>query len=212
MCGCTECVNLHTLHCLLQAKHSVMYCQFAIDMQHCTRAAQAAEKAREWAAVTWHPKLLLAIMEGTCVQWRLHAMPHWECQTLQCSNCKECPVLKEEAQEDAAVEDIFFHTYEYKVSLCKDGKERRWLELVQKHTNIGEFHCLYYWPALGRGRYHSTCYMLTARCQKERRMIMHGSISSHRKYGRRMPLSFNKEIQSGYYQNMLVSIEGALLE
>jgi hypothetical protein len=176
MCSCTECVNLHTLHCLLQAKHGVMYCQFAIDMQHYTRAVQAAEKARGWAAIAWHPKPLLAIMEGTCVQWRLHAVLHWECQTLQCSNCKEYPVLKEEAQEDAAAEDISLYTYKYnKVSLRKDGKERRRLELVQKHTNIGEFHCLYYWPALGRGRYHSTCYMLTAHCQRERRMIMHGA-------------------------------------
>ena len=41
-------------------------------------------------------------------------------------------------------------------------------------------------------------------------MIKHRSISSHRDYGKRMLLSFNKEIQSGYYQNTLVSIEGAL--
>ncbi len=30
MCGCTKCVGLHTLHCLLQAKRGVMHCQFAI--------------------------------------------------------------------------------------------------------------------------------------------------------------------------------------
>jgi hypothetical protein len=45
MCCCTECVNLHTLHCLLLAKCGVMHCQFAVDVQHRTRAAQAAEKA-----------------------------------------------------------------------------------------------------------------------------------------------------------------------
>ncbi len=43
-------------------------------------------------------------------------------------------------------------------------------------------------------------------------MITHGSISSHRDYGERMPLSFSEEIQSGYYQNMSVSVEGALIE
>jgi hypothetical protein len=83
---------------------------------------------------------------------------------LQCSNCKDYPVPKEEAKEDEAAEDISFHVNEYKVSLCKEGKERRQLELVQKCTMIGKFHCLYYWPALCRGRYHSTSYMLGAPC------------------------------------------------
>jgi hypothetical protein len=45
MCGCTECVCLHTLHCLLLAKCGVMHHQFAVDAQHCTRAAQATKKA-----------------------------------------------------------------------------------------------------------------------------------------------------------------------
>jgi hypothetical protein len=45
MCGCTECVGLHTLHCLLLAKRGVMHCQFAVYAQHCTRAVQAAKKA-----------------------------------------------------------------------------------------------------------------------------------------------------------------------
>ncbi len=62
---------------------------------------------------------------------------------LQCGNCKEYPVPKEEAQEDRATEDISFHVYEYKVSLRKDSNERRRLELVQKSTTIGKFHCLY---------------------------------------------------------------------
>jgi hypothetical protein len=31
-------------------------------------------------------------------------------------------------------------------------------------------------------------------------------------YGKRMVVSFNKEIQSRYYQNTFVSVEGALLE
>jgi hypothetical protein len=66
MCGCTECVGLHTLHCSLLAKHGVMHHQFAVDTQHCTHAAQAAKKASGWAAVAWHPKPSLAIMEGTC--------------------------------------------------------------------------------------------------------------------------------------------------
>jgi hypothetical protein len=70
-------------------------------------------------------------------------MPHWECQTLQCGTCTEYPVPKEEAQEDAATEDISFHVYEYKVPLRKDSKEKRRLELVQKKTKMGVFHCVY---------------------------------------------------------------------
>jgi hypothetical protein len=112
----------------------------------------------------------------------------------------------EEAQEDRATDDISFHVYEYMVSLCKDGKERRWLELVQKCTKISKFHRLYYWPALSRGQYHSTSYMLAAQCWRERRMIMCGSVGSRRNYGERMPLSFNEEIQSGYYQIHLVAL------
>jgi hypothetical protein len=131
---------------------------------------------------------------------------------LQCGDCKEYPVSKEEAREDEAAEDISFHVYKYKVSLRKDGKEPRRLELVQKCTTIGEFHCLYYWPALGCGWYHSTSYMLAACCRRERRAITHGSVSSHRDYSERMPLSFNKKIQSSYYQITSVSVEGALIE
>ncbi len=212
MCSCTECVGLHTLHCLLLAKHGVMHRQFALAAQHSTHAAQAAKKASRWAAVAWHPKPLLAITEGTCQRWSLHAVLHGECQTLQCSNCKDYSVPNEEAQEDGAMEDISFHVYKYKVSLRKDGKECRQLELVQKCTMIGKFHCLYYWPALSHGRYHSTSYMLAARCWRERQTITRGSIRSHRNYGERMPLSFNKEIQSGYYQNTSVSVEGASIE
>jgi hypothetical protein len=117
------------------------------------------------------PKAIAAIMEGPCPRWSLHAVPHWECQILQCGNCKEYPVPKEEAQEDGAVEDISFHVYNYKASLRKDGKERRRLELVQKCTKIGDFNCLYYWPALVRGQYHSTSYMLAVCCQRERQTI-----------------------------------------
>jgi hypothetical protein len=57
-----------------------------------------------------------------------------------------------------------------------------------------------------------TSYILVARCWKERQTISRGSISSHRNYGKRMPLSFNKEIQSQYYQKCSVSVEGSLLE
>ena len=65
----------------------------------------------------------------------------------------------EEAHEDAGAKDILFHVYEYKISQQKDGKE---LELVQKRTTIGEFHQLFYGPALRRGRYHMTSYKLVA--------------------------------------------------
>ena len=83
---------------------------------------------------------------------------------------------------------------------------------MQKCTKIGEFLCLYYWLALGRGRYHSTRYMLAARCRRERQTIMCASVGSHHSYGVRMLLSFNKEIQSSYYQNMSLSVEGVPLE
>jgi hypothetical protein len=43
-------------------------------------------------------------------------------------------------------------------------------------------------------------------------MVKCSSASTHRNYGERMPLSFNKEIQSGYYKNTSVSVEGASLE
>ncbi len=97
MCGCTECFGLHTLHCLLLAKSCVMHRQFAVDAQHGTRVVQAAEKVSKWAAVAWHPKPSLAIREGTCPRWSLHAVLHWECQMLQCGNCKEYSIPKEEA-------------------------------------------------------------------------------------------------------------------
>jgi hypothetical protein len=83
---------------------------------------------------------------------------------------------------------------------------------VQKRTKNGEFHCLYYWPAFSHGQYHSTSYMLAARCWRERQTITRGSVSSHWDYGERMPHSFNKETQSSYYQNTSVSVEGALIE
>jgi hypothetical protein len=57
-----------------------------------------------------------------------------------------------------------------------------------------------------------TSYKLAARCQGERRSTTLCSVSSHRDYGKRMGLSFNKEIQSGYYQNSSVSVEGASLK
>jgi hypothetical protein len=121
MCGCTECVGLHTLHFSLLVKCGVMHRQFAVDTQHCTRAAQAMEKASRRAAVAWHPKPLLAITKGTCQQRSLHAVSHWECQTLQCGNYKEYSIPKEEARKDRATEDIYFHVNKYKVSLRKDG-------------------------------------------------------------------------------------------
>ncbi len=57
-----------------------------------------------------------------------------------------------------------------------------------------------------------TSYLLAARCQKERLTISRGSVSSHRDYGKRMPLSFNNKIQSKYYSNTSVSVKGASLE
>jgi len=46
MCGCTECVGLHSLHRSLQAKHGLMHCIFAIDSQRRTTKARVEEMAR----------------------------------------------------------------------------------------------------------------------------------------------------------------------
>jgi hypothetical protein len=212
MCGCTECAGLQTLRHSQLAKCGVMHCQIAINLGHCTRKARAEDMVRGWGDVGLHPMPLDAITVGTCAQWsaHAHAVPHWECQTLQCGNCRAYPVPAEEAREDAGAEDISFHVYEYKVSKRLDSKEQRRLELVQKRTKIAEFHCLYYLPALGRGQYHTT--NLATQCRREQRAIERGSVSLHRNYGKRLALSFNKEIQSGYYQNTSVSVEGASLE
>jgi hypothetical protein len=132
MCGCTECIGLHTLHCLLQAKRGIMARQIAIDAQCCTTKARAEEMARGWGEVVLHPKPSDAIRSGTCARWSANDVLHWDCQTLQCKNCREYPVPAEEAPEDAGAKNILFHVYEYKVSLRKDGKEQRQLKLVQK--------------------------------------------------------------------------------
>ena len=55
-------------------------------------------------------------------------------------------------------------------------------------------------------------YRLAARCRRERREITLGSVSSHRDYGERLSVSFNEQIQSEYFQNTSVSIEGTSLE
>ncbi len=57
-----------------------------------------------------------------------------------------------------------------------------------------------------------TSYKIAACCQREWWEIEQGCISSHRNYGERMCLLFNKEIQSQYYQNTSVSVEGASME
>jgi hypothetical protein len=123
MCSCTECVGLQTMHHYLQAKRGVMHCQIAINLGHCTRKAKAEEMARGWGDVGLHPTTFDAIAAGTCARWREHAVPHWECQTMQCGNCWAYPVPAEEAREDAGAEDICFHVYEYKVSIQQGGKE-----------------------------------------------------------------------------------------
>ena len=85
MCGCTECVSLHSLHPLLQAKRRVMHRKFVINSQHRTTKAPAKKMARGWGAVGWHIKPSLAIKEGTCCRspdfwaWTDHSqisLPH----------------------------------------------------------------------------------------------------------------------------------------
>ena len=165
MCGCTECIGLQSLHRSAQAKLGNMHRKFSLDAQRRTTRARAEEMARGWGTVLLDPTPRDAIIAGTCAQWSAQIVPHWECQTLTCGTCTEYPVPKEESREDASAEYISFHIYEYKVTLQKDGKERRRLELVQKNCTIGKFHRVYYLPALGRGRYHSRSYRLAARCR-----------------------------------------------
>jgi hypothetical protein len=86
------------------------------------------------------------------------------------------------------------------------------LELMQKRAKIGKFHCYYYLPKIGCGRYHTTSNMLAVRCQREQQAIEWGDVSLHHNYSKRMALSFNKEIQSRYYQDTSLSVKGALLE
>jgi hypothetical protein len=138
-CSCTECVGLQTLHRLLLAKRGIMHHMISIDLQRRTTKVNAEVMAREWGNVALHPTPSNAISAGTCAQWSAGEVPHWECQTLQCSTCTPYPVLMEEAREDAGAEQISFHVDEYKVSLRKDGKECRQLELVQKRATIGNF-------------------------------------------------------------------------
>ena len=79
-----QCVGLHTLHRLLQAKRGVMARQIAIDAQRCTTKAHAEEMAMGWGEVVLHPKPSDAIMAGACTRWSANNVPHWDCQTLQC--------------------------------------------------------------------------------------------------------------------------------
>ena len=212
MCGCTPCTELATMHRSLQAKRGLMHRQISIDLGRRTTKVRAAEMARGWGEVGWHPTPGDAIAAGTCTRWRNLAVPHWDCQTMNCTSCQGYPVPAEEAREDPGAEEICFHIYEYVTSERKDGKQRRRLELLQKRCSIGEFHRLHYGPALAYGRYHRTSYKIVARCRRERREIERGCVSSHRDYGERLALSFNEEIQSKYYQNTSVSVEGSSLE
>jgi hypothetical protein len=150
------------LHRLLQAKRGVMHHQIAIDTQRRTTKKCAEEMSRRWGCAVLHPKPSDAIRAGTCARWSASNVPHWDCQMLNCAECKEYPVPAEEARKDAGAELISFHVYECKVSLRKDGKERQRLELVQKRTTIGEFHQVFFVAALGCGRYHMTSYKLAA--------------------------------------------------
>ena len=104
MCGCTECVGLHTLHRSLLAKRGVMARQIAIDKQRRTTKARAEEMARGWGEVELHPKPPDAIRAGTCARWSANDIPHWDCQTLQCAECKEYPVPAEEARGTRCLE------------------------------------------------------------------------------------------------------------
>jgi hypothetical protein len=81
MCGCTECVSLQTLHCLLQAKHGIMHHKIAIDQQCQSMKMHAEEMAWGWGNVALHPTPSDAIRAGMCARWIDSNVPHWECQT-----------------------------------------------------------------------------------------------------------------------------------
>jgi hypothetical protein len=66
MCGCTECVSLQSLNCLLQAKHGVVQQQIAIDLQHRSQKMRADVMARGWGDVGLHTTPTDAIRVGTC--------------------------------------------------------------------------------------------------------------------------------------------------
>jgi hypothetical protein len=76
MCGCKECVGLHTLHCLLLAKGGIMHRQFAIDAQHCTRGVHAVE-SKGMGCYHMAPKAVAGHHRG-----HLHAMEFACCATL----------------------------------------------------------------------------------------------------------------------------------
>ena len=100
MCGCTQCIGLQTQNCLLQAKRGGMHKQIAIDLQHRTRKTRANEMAKGWGNVGLHPTPLDALKVGTCARWTAHAIPHWECQTLQRGTCRDYPVPAKEARSE----------------------------------------------------------------------------------------------------------------
>jgi hypothetical protein len=82
---------------------------------------------------------------------------------LHCADCNEYPFQRRMLKMTPPTR-TYCPTSTSTRSLHKNGKERRRLELVQKHATIGEFHCLYYWPTLGHGLYHSTSYIFAMRC------------------------------------------------
>jgi hypothetical protein len=91
MCGCTPCTELATMHRSLQAKRGLMHRQISIDLGRRTTKVRAAEMARGWGEVGWHPTPGDAIAAGTCTRWRDLAVPHWDCQTMNCTSCRGYP-------------------------------------------------------------------------------------------------------------------------
>ena len=96
MCGCTECVGMHWMHRSLQAKRTQMLKRAEQQQQQQGRRARALQQARGLGSPLWHDKPAKAIAEGACPRWNAHAVPHWDCQTLQCKDFKPYPVPKEE--------------------------------------------------------------------------------------------------------------------
>jgi hypothetical protein len=138
---------------------------FPVSYNKCTCRGDGKGVGSSWVAyqaiACYRGGHLHAMDIACCAAWGVPDTPVQQLQAIP-------PIPKEEAHDDDDAENISFHVYEYKTSLRKDIKERRWLELVQKHCKFGKFHRIHYWPALGRGRHHMISYLLVARCWKER--------------------------------------------
>eukprot|EP00966_Prymnesium_polylepis_P222015 5136742-Prymnesium_polylepis.1 len=127
MCGCTDCIGIHSLQASLNGKRAQMLRRQRVQQGQRRGRAGAQAAARGWGAPDWHSKPSMALSEVMCKQD--DAIPRWKCQTDECDDCPEYPIPPEERREDKGAEEISFHVYEQVTSMRKDGKPRVRLEL-----------------------------------------------------------------------------------